>query len=250
VADSGQPWTTLRATQFHDAFLICGAGDGKAASDAGPGQLPVPAGRRGRGGGPARGTDARHAGRAGARHDLAAGVRDGQPARRITPGRSPAPADRAGPDPGQAARTVQAGAVRTPERGCGSPDLGRLPGRPGSERRPNGRYSPVTRMRTYARTRLCQRSSMVWGERSTNELQASLSRVAADKAEIGAELRTASPGRSAMCLRAAGQPEGRYVPGLQRADTCHDLLGTSPAKPNDNHNDREGGRHHGRRVDG
>ena len=59
VAESGLPWTTLRATQFHDLILMRGAADGQAAGDTGPGRVPVPAGRRRRGGGPARRARAR-----------------------------------------------------------------------------------------------------------------------------------------------------------------------------------------------
>src|SRR5215210_5313359 len=55
VADSGLPFTTLRATQFHDLILTVAPADGKAAADTGSGRLPVPAGRRRRGGGPAHG---------------------------------------------------------------------------------------------------------------------------------------------------------------------------------------------------
>ena len=46
VADSGLPWTTLRATQFHDLILTTAQADGQAAGDTGPGRVPVPAGRR------------------------------------------------------------------------------------------------------------------------------------------------------------------------------------------------------------
>ena len=88
VADSGLPWTTLRATQFHDLILTVARADGQAAGDPGPGRLPVPAGRRRRGGGPARRAGARHAGRPGARHGRAAGVRDGRPASAATCGRA------------------------------------------------------------------------------------------------------------------------------------------------------------------
>jgi uncharacterized protein YbjT (DUF2867 family) len=51
VADSGLPFTTLRATQFHDLILRVAQQMAKAAGDTGSGRLPVPAGRRRRGGG-------------------------------------------------------------------------------------------------------------------------------------------------------------------------------------------------------
>ena len=54
VAESGLPWTTLRATQFHDLTLLTAQADGEAAGDPGPGRVPVPADRRRRGGGAAR----------------------------------------------------------------------------------------------------------------------------------------------------------------------------------------------------
>ena len=55
VADSGVPFTTLRATQFHELILTVVSADGEAAGDTGPGRLPVPTGRRRRGGGQAHG---------------------------------------------------------------------------------------------------------------------------------------------------------------------------------------------------
>lgn len=39
VADSGIPWTTVRATQFHDLTLMTAA-DGKATGGPCPGRLP------------------------------------------------------------------------------------------------------------------------------------------------------------------------------------------------------------------
>ena len=54
VADSGLPWTTLRATQVSRIDAEGGPANGEAACRAGPGRLPVPAGRRRRGGGSTR----------------------------------------------------------------------------------------------------------------------------------------------------------------------------------------------------
>ena len=50
VAESGLPWTTLRATQFHDLILTVAAADGEAAGDAGAGRRALPAGGHRRGG--------------------------------------------------------------------------------------------------------------------------------------------------------------------------------------------------------
>lgn len=59
VAGSGLPWTTLRATQFHDLVLTMVRGAARLPGGTRPGGLPVPARRRRRGGGPARRARAR-----------------------------------------------------------------------------------------------------------------------------------------------------------------------------------------------
>jgi uncharacterized protein YbjT (DUF2867 family) len=56
VEDSGLPWTTLHATQFHRPDPDGGAAAGKAAGGTGSGRIPGSTGRRRRGGGPARRT--------------------------------------------------------------------------------------------------------------------------------------------------------------------------------------------------
>ena len=131
VADSGLPWTTLRATQFHDLILMVARQMAKLPV------IPVPAGFRfqpvdaGRGGGPARRAGARHAGRAGARHGRAAGVRDGRTAPRIPAGQSPAPADHAG-------LAARQGRPRGPGRRQPGPRAGRWASGPGRSSWPTG----------------------------------------------------------------------------------------------------------------
>ena len=83
VAESGLPWTTLRATQFHDLVADRRAADGEAAGGPGRRRAPVPAGRRRRGRRPAGRAGARRAGRAGARPRRAAGLRDGRAGPRL-----------------------------------------------------------------------------------------------------------------------------------------------------------------------
>src|SRR6266511_804929 len=129
IADSGLPWTTLRATQFHDLMLMVARQTGEAAGDTGPGRLPIPAGRRRRGGGPTRRALPRQAIRPRARHRRAAGVRGGRAAPRVSASESPAPADPAGQAPRQ-------GCPRNPGRcesgartGGGPSNLGGLPDR-------------------------------------------------------------------------------------------------------------------------
>src|SRR5215212_2908535 len=82
VADSGLPWTTLRATQFHDLILMV------ARQMARLPVIPLPAGFR------VQPVDAgevaaRLADRAGARHGRAEGVQRGRAAPRIPAGHSP-----------------------------------------------------------------------------------------------------------------------------------------------------------------
>ena len=96
VADSGLPWTTLRATQFFDLTLKTCAADGQAAADPGSGRLPVSADRRRRGGGPTRGTRTRNAGWAGTGDRRAPRVRDGRPGARIPARGTRAPVDHPG----------------------------------------------------------------------------------------------------------------------------------------------------------
>ena len=133
VADSGLPWTTLRATQFHDLILLVAQQMVKLPV------IPVPAGfrfqpvERRRGRQPARGAGPRGPGRAGARHGGPARVYGARPAPPIPAGPRQAPPDGAGPDPGE-------GCPRGPDwRESGSrtgsrpPDLGRLPGRTGPQ---------------------------------------------------------------------------------------------------------------------
>ena len=78
-----------------------GAADAEAAGATGPGWVPFPTGRGGRGGGPARRAHARRADRQGARHGWAAGVRRGRAAARLPSGHQAAAADRAGVAAGQ-----------------------------------------------------------------------------------------------------------------------------------------------------
>ena len=101
VADSGLPWTTLRATQFHDLILMT------VQQMARLPVIPVPAGFR------FQPIDAGevatrlvelalgYSGRPGARHGRTAGVRDGRTGSRVPAGHWQAPADPADPDPGQ-----------------------------------------------------------------------------------------------------------------------------------------------------
>jgi uncharacterized protein YbjT (DUF2867 family) len=99
VADSGLPWTTLRATQFHDLILTVVRQLAKLPI------VPLPAGFRVQ---PveadevaARRAHAHRACWAGTRHGWSAGVRRGRPAPRVPSGHSAASADRAGLAAGQ-----------------------------------------------------------------------------------------------------------------------------------------------------
>jgi uncharacterized protein YbjT (DUF2867 family) len=73
IADAGLPWTTLRATQFHDATLLTGQTTGAPGAS----RVPLPADRRRGGGGPAGRARPGRAGRPGARPGWATGVRAG-----------------------------------------------------------------------------------------------------------------------------------------------------------------------------
>lgn len=87
---------------------------------------------RGRGGGcPARGTGAWQSGRPGARRGRATGVRDGRPAPRIPASPSQAPRVRAGSVPRQGRSRGPGWREPRARPGCGSPNLGGLPCRPG-----------------------------------------------------------------------------------------------------------------------
>jgi uncharacterized protein YbjT (DUF2867 family) len=99
VADSGLPWTTLRAAQFHDLVLTVMQAMAKLPV------IPVPGGLR------VQSVDAGEvaarlveltlqAGRPGARPGRTEGVRDGRSAPRIPAGARQAPVDDAGPDAG------------------------------------------------------------------------------------------------------------------------------------------------------
>jgi uncharacterized protein YbjT (DUF2867 family) len=124
VADSSLPWTTLRATQFHDLILMV------ARQMARLPVIPLPTGFR------VQPVDAgelaaRLADRAGARHGRAEGVQRGRAAPRIPAGHSPAPADHSG-------LAARQGGTRVPGRrqpgsraSCGPPDLGGIPCRAG-----------------------------------------------------------------------------------------------------------------------
>jgi uncharacterized protein YbjT (DUF2867 family) len=116
VAGSGLPWTTLRATQFHELILMVAR---------------QPTNRRRRGGGPARRPHARRAGRPGARHRWAAGVRRGRPVPRLPSGHSAAPADHADMAAGQGSPRVPGRRQPGSRAGRGTPDLGGVPCRPG-----------------------------------------------------------------------------------------------------------------------
>ena len=130
VADSGLPWTTLRATQFYDLVLTV------ARQMARLPVIPVPAGVR------FQPVDAGEVAarlaelalgprRPGAGHGRTAGVPDGRAAPRLPAGRGQAPAAGAGAAP-------RPGGPRRPGRGKsgsrtsrGAPDLGRVPRRAG-----------------------------------------------------------------------------------------------------------------------
>ena len=64
VAESGLPWTTLRATQFHELMLTTAQAMAKLPVVPVPSGFALPAGRRRRGRGPARRARARRARRA------------------------------------------------------------------------------------------------------------------------------------------------------------------------------------------
>ena len=142
VAGSGLPWTTLRATQFHDLTLTTVRTLGKLPTDPGVGRVPVPARRRRRGRRPAGRARARRPGRPGAGHRRADGVRHGRAGPKLPAGHGAAPTDRA-------AAAAGPGGRGDPER-CqpGSGPGGRrtdLGGLPRAERlKPTG-YRPADR---------------------------------------------------------------------------------------------------------
>ncbi|MCI0688455.1 MAG: SDR family oxidoreductase [Sporichthyaceae bacterium] len=97
VAGSGLPWTTLRATQFHDLALTTARQLAKLPVIPGPGRFPDPTDRhRGRSDSAGRARLGR-AGRPSARHRRTAGVRVEGADPQLPASRSPAPDDRAGP---------------------------------------------------------------------------------------------------------------------------------------------------------
>ncbi len=91
AASSGLPWTILRATQFHELILADGAIYGQTACAASSSQIPLPAGRRRRGGGAARGACPWRARRPRSRHWRAESVRDGRDTARVPASRWQAP---------------------------------------------------------------------------------------------------------------------------------------------------------------
>ncbi len=131
VAGSGLPWTTLRATQFHDLILIVAQQMAKLPV------IPVPAGFRfqpvdaGRGRRPARGTGPRRPGRAGARPGGAARLYGARPAPPIPAGPRQAPPDGAGPGSGEGRPRGPGWREPGSRAGGRPPDLGGLPGRAG-----------------------------------------------------------------------------------------------------------------------
>jgi uncharacterized protein YbjT (DUF2867 family) len=119
VAESGLPWTTLRAAQFYDLAPDGRAADGQAAHDPDPTGSAVPADRHRRGRGPARGARPRRPGRPGAgdgRAEVHSGeellrayLRSAHRRRRILPV----------PLPGKAAAALRAGATLAPGQAVG-----------------------------------------------------------------------------------------------------------------------------------
>src|SRR5215470_12416838 len=130
IADAGLPWTTLRATQFHDLTLADRAAAGQATGAPGASRVPLPADRRRGGGGPAGRARPGRAGRPGARPGRAAGVRAGRPRAQLPASHAPAPADPAGLDAGRGRPRVPGRRQPGPRPGGGPPHLGGLPGRP------------------------------------------------------------------------------------------------------------------------
>ena len=120
MAESGVPWTTLRATQFHDLSLMTVRQMAKLPV------VPVPSGFRfqpvdtGEVADAARRARARRAGRAGARHRRAARRTRWATWSAATCGRPQAPRDRAGAaSPARPPRAFRAGANLAPERAVG-----------------------------------------------------------------------------------------------------------------------------------
>ena len=119
VANSGLPWTTLRATQFHDAFLIVGKQMAKmpfVPVFAGVRFQPIDAGEvaarlvelaLGRPGGP------------GTRNGRTPRLPDGRPAPWIPQGARQAPPDHADAAPRQSSPRGRAGANLSPNRAVG-----------------------------------------------------------------------------------------------------------------------------------
>jgi uncharacterized protein YbjT (DUF2867 family) len=105
VEDSGLPWTTLRATQFHDSMLIVARQMAKMPV------IPVPAGVRFQ---PIDGREvatrlvelSRRAVRPRVRHRGATRVRDERASPQLPAGRSPTPPHLAAPVAGQGCRRV------------------------------------------------------------------------------------------------------------------------------------------------
>ena len=133
VADSGLPWTTLRATQFHDLILMVAQQMTKLPV------IPVPAGVRFQpvdaGEVAARLVELALGAPAGLVPDMA-GPRvysGGRPAPRIPAGSPQAPADGAGPASGEGCPRVPGWRESGSRTGSGSPDLGGLPGRAGPQ---------------------------------------------------------------------------------------------------------------------
>ena len=128
VADSGLPWTTLRATQFHESMLLLVQQMAKLPVIASSGWVEVPAYRRWCGGGPAYRTCTRYAVRTGARHGRAARVRDGRAGPYLPARPWQTPADPAGLDPRQGGPRLPVWRQPRTGPGRGPPDVGGLPG--------------------------------------------------------------------------------------------------------------------------
>ena len=128
VADSGLPWTTMRATQFHDLILIVVQQLAKLPV------IPVPSGFRFQPIDAAdvadrlRGTGAWRTGRASARHGRSASVRDGRTGPQLPASPWHAPPDPAHPAPRQGRPRVPSGCEPRSGPGGGPPDMGGLPG--------------------------------------------------------------------------------------------------------------------------
>src|SRR5215207_5272895 len=127
VAESGVPWTTLWATQFHELMLT--NVEKMARLPVSPGARPVPACGRRRGGGPARAARARRSRRPDRGHRGTEGVRDGRARARLPEGPRQAPADAADPPPRKGGARAPGGRQPGHRPGRRPADVGGLPGR-------------------------------------------------------------------------------------------------------------------------